>query len=349
MEMYKIPALGVLGLVCLVLFPFLHLISLIYLLVLICYAFLIFLSDGDVMLMYYERFGSKGDHLKDKVVWITGGSGGLGEGLAVVLAKKGAKLILTARRESELERVKTRCLKESHLRSEDIFTMPMDGTDFDSHQGCVDKALAHFKKIDILVNNSGRSQRSEAIEAELSTDQFILHLNLLGSISITKCILPHMIENKQGHIVNISSVAGKLCAPCSTSYSASKFGMNGYFDTLRTEVYYHNIAITNVCPGPVATRIIENAVQKDFHQDPCKNYDGLGERTWKVLQTPERCVDLTFVAIANQLSEVWIAKSPMLIQFYISQYAPTTFRMLSARLGYLRVEAYRKAQDAMKQ
>ncbi|PIK62311.1 putative dehydrogenase/reductase SDR family member 7 isoform X2 [Apostichopus japonicus] len=123
MEMYKIPALGVLGLVCLVLFPFLHMISLVYLLVLICYAFLIFLSDGDVMLMYYERFGSKGDHLKDKVVWITGGSGGLGEGLAVVLAKKGAKLILTARRESELERVKTRCLKESHLRSEDIFTM----------------------------------------------------------------------------------------------------------------------------------------------------------------------------------------------------------------------------------
>nr|QHA94761.1 retinaldehyde anabolism [Holothuria glaberrima] len=327
MELYKIPVLGVLGVVTLLVFPLLYFITFFFLLGLLVYAFLIVLSDGDIMLMFYERFGSKGDHLKDKVVWITGGSSGLGEELAVLMAKKDAKLILTARREKELERVKQRCIQQSGLKDEDILVMKMDGVDFDTHQKCVDYALEYFKKIDILVNNSGRSQRSIAIEADLSTTEFILKLNLLGAISITKCVLPHMIANKSGHIVNMSSVAGKLCAPCSTAYSASKFGMNGFFDTLRAEVHYHNIVITNVCPGPVATEIIENAVQKDFDQVPCRNYDGIGERSWKILQTPQRCVELTLVAISNQLSEVWIAKTPMLTQFYLAQYTPTTFRM----------------------
>lgn len=346
MERYTIPVIGIIGLLVVCTHPLWHYIAVVFSLGVILYTCVIFASDGDVLLMMYEKFGKKADVFRDRVVWITGASSGIGECLAVALAKQGAKLILSSRREKELERVKVRCLEEGSLKSADVLVVVMDANKFDTHNSCVNQALQHFSKIDILINNSGVSQRSEVQNATLETDQFILNTNLIGCISLTKCILPHMMEQKTGHIINISSIAGKVGNPCSATYSASKFGMNGYFDSFRGEVYPYNIFVTNVCPGPVSTKIVENAVQDVLGKEPVKNYDGYAERSLTLIQSGERCAELTLVAAANRLCEIWIARPPFLILIYMAQYMPTCHRFLTQKLGYRKVLAFRKIQQA---
>lgn len=345
MELYSIPIVGIIGLAVLCSHPIWFYFAVAYFLGIVLYLCCIFTSDGDILLMLYEKFGRTPDVFKGRVVWITGASGGIGECLAIALAKRGAKLILSARREKELERVKERCINESSLKNTDILVLVMDANKFDTHKECVEKALQHFQRIEVLINNTGVSQRAEVHSASLETDQFVLSTNLIGSISITKCVLPHLVKQQNGHIINISSVAGKMSNPCSATYSASKFGMMGYFDTLRTEVHHLHIGVTNVCPGPVISNIAENAIQDQFGREPVKNYDGRAERAWNMLQTGERCAELTLIGAANGLTEVWISRPPILILVYMSQYMPTCYRYISQRLGIKKVIAFRQSQS----
>ncbi|XP_071832692.1 dehydrogenase/reductase SDR family member 7-like isoform X2 [Apostichopus japonicus] len=346
MERYSIPIIGIIGLAVLCTYSWWYYFTVTFFLGIMLYICFIFASDGDVLLMMYEKFGQKPDVFKDKVVWITGASSGIGECLAVALAQTGAKLILSSRREKELERVKERCLKESNVQSDDVLVVVLDANKFDTHRECAEKAFQHFGKIDVLINNSGVSQRAGIHTTTIEADQFVLRTNLLGAISVTKCILPYMVEQNSGHIINVSSVAGKLSSPCSATYSASKFGMIGYFDTVRAEVYNSNIAVTNICPGPVVSNIAENAIQETLDKkDPVKNYDGQAERGWNLLQTGERCAELILIAAANKLKEVWISRPPLLIVVYMSQYMPTCFRFLSARLGMKKAKAFKMSQS----
>ncbi|KAJ8308827.1 hypothetical protein KUTeg_013701 [Tegillarca granosa] len=170
---------------------------------------LILLGDCDLLLQIAERFAV----LKGKVVWITGASSGIGEYLAYDLAKAGCRLVLSARRKEELERVKKQCLlhaSTSNITEGDIMVLPLDCLKLDTHQEAFDKVLEHFKQVDILVNNAGRSQRAEWISTSLEVDREMLELNVMGVLSLTKKVLPHMVKRKEGHIVNMSSVAGKF-------------------------------------------------------------------------------------------------------------------------------------------
>ncbi|CAB4007971.1 dehydrogenase reductase SDR family member 7-like [Paramuricea clavata] len=224
--------------------------------------------EVDITLKYYELFGKKVDELRDKVVWITGASSGIGENLAYELASVGCKLILSARRKQELERVKTKCSeiagKKLNDEDKDFLVLPLDVTKFDTHDQAVQTVLEHFGQIDILVNNSGRSQRGIIINTEFKVDQELFELNVLGTISLTKVVLPHMIERNAGHIVVVSSLTGKLGVPTSGTYSATKHALQGYFYSLRTEVYDNGIDVSIVCPGPVKSAIVENSVSEKF-------------------------------------------------------------------------------------
>lgn len=194
----------------------------------------------------------------NKVVWITGASSGIGEALVYAFDKRGAKIIISARRKTELERVKNNCKNIDNIIIEVI-----DLEDYSSLSTKAQTVLLKTKKIDILINNGGISQRSLAKDTSLDVDKKIMDINYLGTVALTKAVLPNMIKNKTGHVVVISSVTGKLGTPLRSSYAASKHALHGFFDSLRAEIWEDNINVTIICPGFVRTNVSINALTAD--------------------------------------------------------------------------------------
>lgn len=195
------------------------------------------------------------DHFKDKVIWITGASSGIGEALALELAKKEARLILSARREDELKRVAAL----TKLPELDLLILPFDLSDTSKASSLAAQVINKFGRIDVLINNGGQSQRSEAIETEESTERKLFEINYFSAVNLSKAVLPYMIRNKNGHIVVISSIAGKFGFYLRSTYSAAKHALHGYFESLRLETEKKGIKVLMVCPGKVKTNISLNA------------------------------------------------------------------------------------------
>ncbi|XP_036061525.1 dehydrogenase/reductase SDR family member 7-like [Onychomys torridus] len=116
-------------------------------------------------------------------------------------------------------------IENSNLKEKEILVLPLDLTDTSSHEAATKAVLQEFGKIDILVNNSGRSQRSLVLETNLDVFKELINLNYLGTVSLTKCVLPHMVERKQGKIVTVNSIAGIASVPLSSGYCASKHAL----------------------------------------------------------------------------------------------------------------------------
>lgn len=283
------------------------------------------LADGDLSLMWAEKFGKGSEILKGQVVWITGSSTGIGEYLAYELAKVGCRLVLSARNKDLLEVVKKKCQACSLLASEDILVLPLDLRDLSSHKAATDQVLKTFGKIDVLVNNAARSQRALAVDTELTVDQEMIHLNVVGQLSLTKCVLPHMVDRCKGHIVVTSSLAGKAGVPFSATYCLTKFAVNGWFSSLGVELEPKNIGVTIVCPGPVVSNISKVA----FGSKPEQEKVG----TYKKKMSTERCASLMAIAIANRLGEVWICQQPILLFSYMAVYMPDITKYLFSKIG----------------
>jgi short-subunit dehydrogenase len=199
------------------------------------------------------------DIFKNKVVWITGASSGIGEAAAFEFAKHGAKLILSARRESELMRVAKNCF----LPEENFLILPFDLNEISSFSLLTDKVISKFGRIDYLFNNGGFSQRSEAINTPLDIDRKIMEVNYFANISLSKAVLPFMIKQNSGHIIVISSIAGKFGFYLRSSYSAAKHALNGFYESLRLENEKKGIKILIVSPGKIKTNISINAISED--------------------------------------------------------------------------------------
>ncbi len=196
---------------------------------------------------------------KNRTVWITGASAGLGEAMAKAFDKAGANLILSARNENELNRVKSECSGTGKK-----YILPLDLSQSHALKDLASQAINLFPDgIDILINNGGVSQRDLAINTELDVTRKIFEVNVFGTIELTRRLLPHFIDKKKGHIVTISSIVGKFGSPLRSSYSAAKHSLHGYFDSLRFEVQEHNIDVTIICPGFIATNISVNAMKGD--------------------------------------------------------------------------------------
>ncbi|XP_026554442.1 dehydrogenase/reductase SDR family member 7 [Pseudonaja textilis] len=299
-------------------------------------------ADSDLTVQWAEWWGKKPEkELPRKVVWVTGASSGIGEELAYQLAKIGSWLVLSARRENELERVKKKCLEISSLSDKDILILPLDLTDRGSHESATKTVLQHFGRIDILVNNGGRSQRSLFVDTSVNVYNAIMELNYLGTISLTKFVLDHMIQRKQGKIVTMSSVMGIMGAPLATGYCASKHALQGFFNSLRPEFTdYPEISIINICPGPVQSQIIQNV----FTEEISKVNQNVGDQSHKM--TTHRCVRLTLVSMANDVKEAWISDHPYLAVCYMWQYFPTWAWWLLNRMGKKRIENFKSGVDA---
>ena len=195
--------------------------------------------------------------VKDKTVWITGASSGIGAALAKTFSLAGANIILSGRRVDALEQVAKNLKTKTKI-------IPFEVTDYESLAEHVDTAWNWNGRVDILINNAGITQRSLALHTQPQVYTDLINIDLIAPIWLTQLQLPKMVQAGGAHIVAISSVAGRIGAPLRTAYSAAKHGLIGYMDALRAETEVtHNIRVTNVLPGSVATNISRNAMTKD--------------------------------------------------------------------------------------
>ena len=254
---------------------------------------------------------------KDKVIWITGASSGIGEALALEFAKKGARLVLSARREEELKRVAQRC----NLPDLDLLILPFDLKNTSNASGIAANVINKFGRIDMLVNNGGYSQRSEAMETTEAIERELMEVNYFAQVNLTKSVLPYMKRQKQGHIVVISSIAGKFGFYLRSSYSAAKHALHGYFESLRLETEKSGIKILMVCPGKIKTNVSLNAITKDGikHNQMDKSHQSA--------MTSEECASLIVKAIQSGKEEVLIGGKELIIND-LKKYFPYLFRKL---------------------
>ncbi len=200
-----------------------------------------------------------GGSFTQKVIWITGASSGIGEALTKIFARCGAKMVLSARTEAGLQRVRDECIAAG-ASGEDLLVIPLDIVDYDAMPSAVASVLEAFSRIDMLINNAGMSQRSFCLDTNMDVYRSMLEVNVLGQIALTKQVLPAMVEQGSGHLVVTASVAGKVGAPLRTGYCAAKHAVMGFFDALRTEVAYLGIRVSTVVPGFIRTNISTNAL-----------------------------------------------------------------------------------------
>jgi len=194
--------------------------------------------------------------MKNKIVWITGASSGIGEAMAKELDQQGASVILSARREAELLRVQKTLTNPSTI-------IPLDVTISEDIQSAAEAAITAYGHVDILINNAGISQRSKVMDTSMETTRRLFEVNVFGNLAVTKAILPHMLSRNSGNIVVISSVAGKLSTPMRSTYAATKHALHVWYDALWAELSHTGIGVNIICPGYIKTDISINALAGD--------------------------------------------------------------------------------------
>ena len=274
----------------------------------------------------------------DKVVLVTGASSGIGAACAREYSKRGATVVLAARRLHELDLVRQSCKNpDRHV------VVQLDLLDTGTHKSVVDDIFDKVGKVDLLVNNAGRSQRSLVECTELDVFNRMLQLNTIGTISITKQVYARMKPGSQ--IAVVTSLAGKLGSPGAAAYSVTKFALHGFFETLRVEAAVNSVGINIICPGPVVSNGGEmamtgsGAVAKDDPDTPASSYDKRRMKT-------TRCARLMAVATRQNLPEVWISPNPELMITYIAQYAPGLYQRMALILGPKRIKKFKRQAKA---
>lgn len=194
--------------------------------------------------------------LEDKVVLVTGGSTGLGEQICYEAAKQGAIVIVCARRINLIGQVKERCME---LSGKEAFAFQLDIANPNSIESLMEKVKNEVNSVDILVNNAGFGHFENFTSFDMEMARNMFEVNVLGMMLLTQKLAISMLEKQSGHIINISSMAGKMATPKSTVYSATKFAVLGFSNALRLELRPFNIHVTTVNPGPIKTEFFDKA------------------------------------------------------------------------------------------
>jgi short-subunit dehydrogenase len=253
-------------------------------------------------------------NFKDKIIWITGASSGIGEEFARQANAKGATVILSARRQEELNRI-----KNSLTHPKKAYVLPLDMEAQHTFPGKVKEVIDTFSKVDLLLHNAGISQRSYAANTSMEVDRKLMEVNYFGTVALTKAILPFLQKQAESHIAVNSSLAGKFGFYERSAYSASKFALQGFFETLRLEEEEHNLAITLLCPIGIKTSISHNALDgsgKQFGQASAMQEEGM---------SAEVCVKQMISAIEKNKTEVIIGEGMQTISDKIKVLFPGLF------------------------
>ncbi len=258
--------------------------------------------------------------IKDSRVWITGASSGIGRALALEVAKRGGKLIISARNEQKLQELASYISENHHTPCKVIPIDLSDGTSI--HQ-----ALRQVgQPVDILVNNGGISQRDTVENTNLETYRHLMEVNYFGAIHLTKGVLPDMLKKGSGHIVAMSSVAGKIGTPKRSGYAAAKHAIHGFMDSLRAELEDKGIRATTICGGYIKTDISRNALKGD----------GTAQNTMDKNQENGLAPDVVAAricnAIENNKAEVYIGGREIM-GIYIGRYFPSLLRRIVKKVN----------------
>lgn len=248
-----------------------------------------------------------------KVIWITGASSGIGRAAALRFAQAGYCLILSARTREAMEEVKSQCPKPERVK-----ILELDLAKSEEMPSKTQEAISFFGKIDSLLHNAGISQRSLIKETALSVDRRLMEINFFGTVALTKAILPHFIQNQQGHFGVVTSLVGKFGTPYRSAYAASKHALHGFFDTLRAEHFQDQISVTLICPGFIRTQVSVNALTADG--SPLNEMDEAQEKGMK----PEDCAEEIFQAITRKKEEVLIGGKET-YAVYLKRFFPSLF------------------------
>ncbi len=278
-----------------------------------------------LLLMNFEKRYSAGlSHamfrfFENKIIWITGASSGIGEALAYEFSKQDAKLILSSRNETELNRVKHTCSGSP----DNIFVLPMDLMHMEEIESKATQAIAKWGGIDYLIHNAGIAARDLVAKTEMAVFRQVMETNYFGPVALTKAVLPTMLAAKKGQFIIVSSLSAKFGVPRLSAYAGSKHAVHGFFESLRTETRKEGIGVSFIIPGFIDTSILKNAV------------DGAGKVSGKNLtvnekgMSPEQCAIKMVLAIEKGKQEVLIGKSEKL-SVYMHRFFPGAFNVLMA-------------------
>lgn len=249
------------------------------------------------------------NNLKNKTIWITGASDGIGKELAYQLAREGAKIVLTARSQDKLEAIK----KDLHGQGHQV--LPMDLLKTAAIPDTVQHLLSHTD-VDVVIHSAGISQRSLVKDTSVEVDRRIMELDYFSIVYITKALLPHFIKKQSGCIVALSSIAGKLGTPMRSAYCAAKHALQGFMDSLRAEVHNDHIEVLVVTPGSIKTNISVNAVEGDGSKH------GVTDAAIANGMSVEDCASQIISGIKNNKQEILIAKGKERLATYVKRFFP---------------------------
>ncbi|GLI66405.1 hypothetical protein VaNZ11_010166 [Volvox africanus] len=305
----------------------------------VCYKLIrLAFADADLHLLGLGKH--KSNAFKDKVVWITGASQGLGEVLAKYFAGFGARIILSSRDASKLERVKV----SLGVLDERVLVLPFDlcsdYTELEKAAAAADSAFGSAG-VDYLIHNAGASQHALASETNAEVTDALMQLNAIGPIKLTRAVLPHLLRRNRGRVVVVGSMSSKLPSSGQAVYAAAKMALYGYFSSLATELADTGVGVTICCPGPLATgseetprvvfgptgRIVQNAT-------------GASNRL-----NAARAAQLIACAAAHGVDEAWIALHPVLAMGYIFQLLPRLGWSLLKKVGPARARAVKEGKS----
>lgn len=259
--------------------------------------------------------------LQNKIIWITGTSSGIGEALASVAAKEGAKIILSARREDELKRVAASC----NLEASNYLILPLDLEHTDNIHEKVDLVIQKFGKIDVLINNSGLGHRTKALNTPTAIDRKVMEVNFFGTINLTKAVAKEMQKQKSGKLVVVTSIMGKYGLPLYSTYSASKHALFGYFESLRQELFRDNISVLIATPGFINTDVSTKLLREDGSAYGIKS-----DAQEKGMSAME-CAKGIIKAIKNERDHKYVGKYEI-FSVYVKHYFPKMFYKLMRKM-----------------
>ena len=257
--------------------------------------------------------------LAQKVIWITGASSGIGEALAVLASQRGAKVVLSARRENELQRVQKLCANPAQAA-----VYPLDLLAMPDPAAVLKRAESFFGPVDVLVNNAGISQRSMVLDTTLDVYRRIFELDFFATVALTKAVLPGMVQRGGGHVLVISSVVGYISSPLRSGYAAAKHALHGFYDAARAELWRQNVKFTVACPGYVRTNVSVNAVTGSGGQH------GVMDEALAKGVDPKICAEKIWRAVEKDKDEVLVGKEALVV--YLKRFFPGLFASIIKRI-----------------
>lgn len=259
--------------------------------------------------------------LKNKIVWITGASSGIGEALAYACVNEGAQVVISARREEELKRVAA----NSKADQKNIFILPLDLENTSAIEEKVDEIIQKFGRIDVLINNSGMGHRTKGVTTPTEIDRRVMEVNFFGTVNLTKVVARHMQKQKSGKLVVIASIMGKYGMPLYSTYAASKHALYGYFESLRQELYHDNVKVLIVSPGFINTDVSTKLLKEDG------SAYGIKSDAQEKGMSASDCAKEIVKAIKSNRDHKYVGKYEI-FSVYVKQFFPRMFYRLMRKM-----------------